>query len=114
MNSYTSYGKIYNLGHRAIRNLFSDKVVIEEKVDGSQFSFGKFKNEEGEVVIRARSRGKHIGIDAPDKMFELAIEPVKGMYADLTEWWKMRLAEAQFTDHEEDPAKETVGVGGEG
>jgi ATP-dependent RNA circularization protein (DNA/RNA ligase family) len=35
-----SYPSIYALGHRAIRELFDGPVVVEEKIDGSQFSFG--------------------------------------------------------------------------
>jgi hypothetical protein len=34
-----SYPKIYAIGHAAIPDIFTDTVIIEEKVDGSQFSF---------------------------------------------------------------------------
>ena len=35
-----SYPKVYNLGHKAITDLLLDPIIVEEKVDGSQFSFG--------------------------------------------------------------------------
>ena len=35
-----SYPKIYNLGHKYLEELFLDDVLIEEKIDGSQISFG--------------------------------------------------------------------------
>ncbi len=38
--SWHSYPKIYGLGHKAITELLSDNVMVEEKIDGSQFSFG--------------------------------------------------------------------------
>jgi hypothetical protein len=33
------YGKVWNLGHPEVKDLFSGEVTVEEKVDGSQFSF---------------------------------------------------------------------------
>lgn len=35
----TSYPKVYNIGHAAIADMFAEPVLIEEKIDGSQFSF---------------------------------------------------------------------------
>jgi hypothetical protein len=40
MSSWHSYSSIYALGHKALAELFMEPVLIEEKVDGSQFSFG--------------------------------------------------------------------------
>ncbi len=40
MENINSYPSVYQLGHKAIQNIFDGKVVIEEKIDGSQFSFG--------------------------------------------------------------------------
>lgn len=39
-----SYGKVYNLGHAAIKELLLDNVIVEEKIDGSQFNFLKTNN----------------------------------------------------------------------
>lgn len=71
MSSYKSYPKVYNLGHSAIKDLFHDEVVIQEKLDGSQFSFGV--DEEGN--FRCRSKGKEQW-PGPDKMFEAAVGSV--------------------------------------
>jgi len=37
-NHLGSYPSIYNLGHRYLGDLLDGPVVVEEKVDGSQFS----------------------------------------------------------------------------
>jgi len=39
-----SYPSIYNLGHHAIATLLDAPVLVEEKVDGSQFSFEAFRD----------------------------------------------------------------------
>jgi hypothetical protein len=54
MSSWHSYPSIYNLGHRALTDLFSGGLVlVQEKVDGSQFSFGLIDG-----VVRFRSKGR--------------------------------------------------------
>jgi hypothetical protein len=60
----TSYGKIYALGHRAIRDLLKGPVVVQEKVDGSQGSFSVINGE-----LHIRSRGSSVPVDTPDKLF---------------------------------------------
>jgi len=80
-----SYGKIHNLGHKAIANLFLDAVIVQEKVDGSQFSFGVINGE-----LYCRSRGKEQHLEAPDKMFEKAVEFVKSIKPKLVEGWTYR------------------------
>lgn len=41
MDSFHSYPAVFNLGHKAIESLLtSGPVIVEEKIDGSQFSFG--------------------------------------------------------------------------
>ena len=63
--SLRSYPKVFNLGHRAVRDLLSGPVVVQEKIDGSQFSFGV--GEDGTLLIR--SRGADIEPEAPPKLF---------------------------------------------
>lgn len=53
-DSWHSYPSTFALGHRAIADLLLDPVLVEEKVDGSQFSFGVFE-QDGERVIRCRA-----------------------------------------------------------
>jgi hypothetical protein len=70
-----SYPSIYNLGHAAIAELLKGPVIVEEKVDGSQFSFAK--NEEGE--LSCRSKGAQINMLAPEGMFEQAVATVRAV-----------------------------------
>lgn len=69
--SWHSYPSIYALGHKAIGELFNDEVLIEEKIDGSQFSFGRFDGE-----LKCRSKGAQLIVDNPEKMFEEAVNIV--------------------------------------
>lgn len=85
MNQINSYPSIYQLGHAAVKDIFGDFVIVEEKVDGSQFSFGLI---EGELV--ARSKGKQLIIDAPEKMFNRAIEKIKAISSQLHPEWIYR------------------------
>ena len=81
--SWHSYPSIFALGHRAVSDLFLDDVIVEEKVDGSQFSFGRFDGE-----LKCRSKGATINVDVPEKMFAEAVEVVKSL--DLTNGWTYR------------------------
>ena len=65
-----SYSSIYNLGHRALASLLDNEVLVEEKVDGSQFSFHKTLDRE----IKFRSRGREIFPPIEDKLFKGAVE----------------------------------------
>jgi hypothetical protein len=75
-----SYPSIYNLGHAAISDLLLGPVYVQEKVDGSQFSF--MLGQDGEV--HCRSKGCQLNIIAPEKMFAEAIEVVKALKDKLT------------------------------
>lgn len=85
MSSWHNYPKIYALGHAALTDLLADDVVVEEKVDGSQFSFGVFDGE-----LRCRSKGKELVLDAPEKMFLKAIETVRELQPLLRDGWTYR------------------------
>lgn len=52
MGAIPSYPKVYGLGHAAIKDIFLDPVLVEEKVDGSQFSFAVLGG-----VLHMRSKG---------------------------------------------------------
>ena len=88
MSSWHSYPSIYNLGHRAVRNLLTVPHYIEEKVDGSQFSFGLIEvrqdpmqqlaeGREPEWELVVRSKGAVMLADAPEKMFSKAVATAK-------------------------------------
>lgn len=84
--SVESYPKIRNLGHRDIVELFLGEVVIQEKVDGSQFGF-KRTHSDG---ISCRSKGQQLNLDNPNKMFKEAIETVKALAHRLQYDWIYR------------------------
>jgi len=84
-----SYPKIHNIGGRFTENLFNDPVVIEEKIDGSQFSF-MLKEDANGTELLARSKGQNQNIDAPDKMFGRAIESIKSLQDTLKVNWLYR------------------------
>ena len=60
MSSWNSYPKIYALGHAYLKELSLDPVIVEEKVDGSQFSFGLINGE-----LKCKSHRKELILDAP-------------------------------------------------
>ena len=85
-DSWHAYPSVFALGHRAISELFDDAVIVEEKIDGSQFSFGVIAG-----VLRARSKGQEILLDGPiEGMFERAIEVVRELSPLLHPEWTYR------------------------
>lgn len=87
--SWHSYPSIYALGHRYVTDLLLDPVLVEEKIDGSQFSFGVFQGYEGRF-LRARSKGCELNIIAPDNMFKRGVEAVQSIQDRLTVGWTYR------------------------
>jgi len=85
MTSWHSYPKIYNLGHAILAELLLDPVIVEEKVDGSQFSFGVFDGK-----LRCRSKGQQLVVEAPEKMFDKAVDTAKLLAPRLTDGWTYR------------------------
>lgn len=76
----SSYSDIYAVGHKALADLFSGPVVVEEKIDGSQISFGK---RDGQIFCR--SKGVQIVIDAPNDMFRRGVEAILSLSDKLVE-----------------------------
>lgn len=85
IDSWHSYPSIYALGHRALAELFEGNVLIEEKVDGSQFSFGVFGGD-----LRVRSKGRVFPADAPEPMFKRAVETAREVAGALRDGWTYR------------------------
>lgn len=79
----SSYPTVFAIGHAMIGELLKSPVVVEEKIDGSQFSFALIDGE-----LTCRSKGKTLVIDAPEKMFARAVETVKRL--DLRPGWVYR------------------------
>jgi hypothetical protein len=68
----SAFPKIFTLGQKYITNIFDDEVEISEKIDGSQFSWGKIKGQ-----LYCRSKGAIQELDCPDKLFSLAVDYIK-------------------------------------
>jgi hypothetical protein len=94
MKMINSYPTVFAIGHRAIQDLFNGSVVVEEKVDGSQFSFGVIDGE-----LQCRSKGKNLILDAPEKMFIKAIASVLERQNKLVPDWIYRGEYLQSPKH---------------
>ena len=68
----SDYSKIHQMYHREVHRMKGHRVVIQEKIDGSQISFGR---KEGELFVRSKNR--MINIECPDGMFAPAIAVLK-------------------------------------
>lgn len=90
MTSWHSYPSIFALGHRYVADLLLDPVLVEEKVDGSQFSFGVFTDETGVKFVRCRSKGADINVIAPEGMFKKGVEWVQANQDNLVTGWTYR------------------------
>lgn len=80
-----SYPKVYAIGHKAVAELFDGPVLVEEKIDGSQFSFGEIN---GQLCFR--SRGAEIHVNEPDKMFAAAVNQAGEIANKLHPGWTYR------------------------
>lgn len=80
-----SYSSIYALGHPAIKDLLTVPVIVEEKIDGSQFSFMR----SGDYVF-FRSKNTEIHPETTDKLFKHAVEHVLSVKDKLVENWIYR------------------------
>jgi len=69
-----SFPKIFAIGTDYIKNIFDNEVEITEKIDGSNFIFGKIDG-----ILYTRSKGAQLYFDNPDKMFEEAVNYVSSI-----------------------------------
>ena len=90
--SWHSYPSVFALGHHALAELLIDPVLVEEKIDGSQFSMGLFDGQ-----LRAKSKGKELIIDEPEKMFARAVEVARAL--PLHDGWTYRCEYLQKPKH---------------
>lgn len=88
-----TYPSIFAIGHRAIADIFTGPVVIQEKVDGSQFSMTR--DESG--ALFCRSKGQQIDLSNPDKMFQSAVAVAE--QAPLHPGWIYRCEYLQSEKH---------------
>lgn len=75
MRNIEAFPKIFTIGQRFIETIFDSSVEITEKVDGSQFAFGKV---DGELVMRSKGQMVQWVQDSAG-MFAKAISYVKSI-----------------------------------
>ena len=73
----SAYPSIYALGHKLIHNIFDGPVLVEEKIDGSQFSFTYISDGQQEACF-AKSKGAQLDLsnngDNCNKLFRPAVK----------------------------------------
>lgn len=79
-----SYGKVQHFGTRHVRDILNAPVFVQEKVDGSQLSFGLV---DGQLVIR--SKNKQVHPECPD-MFGAAVAALEARAHMLKPGWVYR------------------------
>lgn len=72
MSGIKAFPKIFTIGQDYVSKIFDDEVEITEKIDGSQFVFGKDK----EGHLHMRSKGAIIYPENVQKLFAAAVEHV--------------------------------------
>jgi len=97
MGSWHSPQSIFNLGHRAVADLFTVPVQVQEKVDGSFFAFGLYEEQvtseytnAAHYELKIRSKGAMMIPDAPQAMFKSATEAVQKRQHLLKPGWQYR------------------------
>lgn len=80
-----SYSSPRNLGDRYLSDLFSDDYVVQEKVDGSQFSFGRVN---GELLFR--SRGGPLVLGQVPNDFQKTVDHLLGKADQIPEGFTFR------------------------
>ena len=81
-----SYPEVYQLGHKLVSNVLDGNVLVQEKVDGSQISFGIDEN----GVLSVRSKKVDINTEKPDGMFKKAVEWIVSNQSSLHPNWVYR------------------------
>lgn len=75
----SGYPSIHHLGHRDIADLFNGPVRVEEKIDGSQFSFAKIDG-----YLRFKSKGAEVSRGDPH-MFKAIVDHLVEREQDVQE-----------------------------
>lgn len=88
----SAYPSIFALGHKAVVDLLTSPVVVQEKIDGSQFSFGVHAQEDGVQTFQCRSKGAELQVLSPEKMFARGIETAHTLWihGKLNPGWTYR------------------------
>lgn len=81
-----SYPSIFNFGHRMILDILNYPVYVQEKIDGSQFSFGI----DTDGTVLTKSKGAQVYLETADKLFKGAVEYVHSIKDKLTSGFTYR------------------------
>ena len=84
MTEISAYSSPKAFGHRLVQEVLDGDVSIQEKIDGSQISFGVL---DGELMVR--SRNTQLDLDDPG-MFGKAVQHIKSIQSKLIEGWIYR------------------------
>lgn len=97
---FSSPQSIYNVGHSAIKSLFTVPCQVQEKVDGSFFAFGLFPESHlvghewmehpENLELRVRSKGAVMPVQAPQALFKPAVKAVIDRKDLLKPGWQYR------------------------
>lgn len=77
------YVKVFRVGDRNVKDIFDGPVIVEEKLDGSQF---RIYIKDGEMKFGSH-RVNYDDSNIPDKMFNKAIESAMEHFKDLKGEW---------------------------
>jgi len=85
MMELRSYSSPFNVGHKALEDFWTGEVYVQEKIDGSQFSFGI---RDGQLICRSRNQM----IEGDPGMFDLGVGYAQELFTagKLTEGWTYR------------------------
>lgn len=75
-----AFPKIFAIGTDYISQIFNEDVEVTEKIDGSQFVFGKFDGE-----LHMRSKGATLYQENPQKMFLYGMDYVESIQDKIPE-----------------------------
>jgi len=84
------YSSPFNVGHKALEDFWDGEIIVQEKIDGSQISFGMVDLGNDEWALKARSRNQQIAIADDKSMFKLAINTIVSLASKLQLGWTYR------------------------
>lgn len=75
MSKIHSYPKIFTIGTDYIRDIFTEEVAIEEKLDGSSFAFGNLNG-----TLHMRSKGAQLHPESPQALFKEGMDYIMSLF----------------------------------
>lgn len=81
-----AYQKPETLGTRGTQGVFDGTFVVQEKIDGSQISFGVIPDPIHPGMpptLHIRSKGRALDLENPDKLFAPAVATIKQLWSEM-------------------------------